>query len=50
MTRSFLDLLYDQAPRAAFDEVVAEAERSGASEVELGELRREYDVALGAWS
>ena len=45
MTRSFLDLLYDQAPRSAFDEVVADAERSGASETELAELRREYDVA-----
>jgi GAF domain-containing protein len=43
--RSFLDLLYDQAPRSAFDEVVASAERSGASEAELAELRREYDVA-----
>ncbi|MGH3308170.1 MAG: GAF domain-containing protein, partial [Nocardioides sp.] len=45
MTRSFLDLLYDQAPRSAFDEVVADAERSGATEAELAELRREYDVA-----
>jgi hypothetical protein len=45
VTRSFLDLLYDQAPRSAFDEVVAEAERSGASATELAELRREYDVA-----
>ncbi|HET7193745.1 MAG TPA: GAF domain-containing protein [Nocardioides sp.] len=45
MIRSFLDLLYDQAPRSAFDEVVASAERSGASEAELAELRREYDVA-----
>jgi GAF domain-containing protein len=45
VTRSFLDLLYDQAPRSAFDEVVAGAERSGASEAELAELRREYDVA-----
>jgi GAF domain-containing protein len=45
VTRSFLDLLYDQAPRSAFDEVVVEAERAGASEAELAELRREYDVA-----
>jgi hypothetical protein len=45
VTRSFLDLLYDQAPRSAFDEVVADAERAGASEEELVALRREYDVA-----
>ncbi|HET8961230.1 helix-turn-helix domain-containing protein [Nocardioides sp.] len=45
MSRSFLDLLYDQAPRSAFDDVVADAERAGASEAELAELRREYDVA-----
>ncbi len=46
MTGSFVDLLYDEAPRAAFDEVVARAERSGASAGELAELRHEYDVAL----
>jgi hypothetical protein len=45
VTGSFLDLLYDQAPLAAFDEVVAAAERGGASAAELEELRREYDVA-----
>jgi GAF domain-containing protein len=45
MTGSFLDLLYDQAPLAAFDEVVAAAERDGASASDLDELRREYDVA-----
>lgn len=44
-TGSFLDLLYDQAPRSAFDELVAEAERSGATPDRLAELRREYDVA-----
>ncbi|HEU4810828.1 MAG TPA: GAF domain-containing protein [Nocardioides sp.] len=43
---SFLDLLYDEAPRASFDEVVAAAERSGASPDELVELRRQCDVAL----
>jgi GAF domain-containing protein len=43
---SFLDLLYDEAPRASFDEVVAEAERARASPAELAELRRQYDVAL----
>jgi GAF domain-containing protein len=45
MTGSFLDLLYDQAPGSAFDEVVAAAEREGASGAELAELRRQYDVA-----
>jgi GAF domain-containing protein len=45
MTRSFLDLLYDEAPRSAFDELVTEAERSGASGPQLAELRRDYDVA-----
>jgi len=43
---SFLHLLYDEAPRAAFDEVVAAAERAGATPAELAELRRQYDVAL----
>jgi hypothetical protein len=43
---SFLDLLYDQAPRASFDEVVAAAERAGATPAELAELRRQYDLAL----
>ena len=40
MTDSFLDLLYDEAPRAAFDEVVADAERGGVADDELAELRR----------
>ncbi len=43
--RSFLDLLYDQAPRSAFDEVLAEAERTGATAADLAALRHEYDVA-----
>jgi len=43
---SFLDLLYDEAPRATFDEVVAAAERSGATPAELAEVRRQYDLAL----
>jgi GAF domain-containing protein len=43
---SFLDLLYDEAPRSSFDEVVAEAERAGATPAQLAGLRREYDVAL----
>ena len=46
MADSFLHLLYDQAPRSSFDEVVAAAERAGAGPAELAELRREYDVAL----
>ncbi|MFC4787068.1 helix-turn-helix domain-containing protein [Nocardioides sp. MAHUQ-72] len=46
MAGSFLDLLYDEAPRSAFDEVVAQAEASGAAPSELAELRRQYDVAL----
>ena len=32
---SYLDLLYDEAPRAAFDEVVAATERAGATPDEL---------------
>ena len=43
---SFLDLLYDQAPRAAFDRVVADAEHAGLPAEELADLRRQYDVAL----
>jgi len=43
---SFLHLLYTQAPRAAFDEVVAAAQRDGASPEDLAALRGEYDVAL----
>ena len=46
MAGSFLDLLYDEAPRSSFDEVVAAAERAGATPTELARLRREYDVAL----
>jgi len=45
MTGSFLDLLYDQAPRSAFDDVVTAAERAGVSGIEMAELRRQYDVA-----
>ena len=46
MAGSFLDLLYDEAPRATFDEVVAAATRSGATPAELAEVRRQYDLAL----
>ena len=42
---SFLDLLYDEAPLAAFDEHLARAERD-LGEDEAAALRREYDVAL----
>ena len=45
MAGSFLDLLYDQAPRSAFDELVAEAERAGLDGAALARLRHEYDVA-----
>ncbi|MBL0748936.1 helix-turn-helix domain-containing protein [Nocardioides baculatus] len=42
---SFLDLLYDEAPLAAFDEHLAHAER-GLGAAEAAALRAEYDVAL----
>ncbi|RYB88793.1 GAF domain-containing protein [Nocardioides glacieisoli] len=42
---SFLDLLYDEAPLAAFDEHLARAERD-LGEDEAAVLRSEYDVAL----
>lgn len=44
MPDSFLDLLYDEAPRAAFDAVVAGADALPPGEA--AELRRQYDVAL----
>ncbi|MFC6285964.1 helix-turn-helix domain-containing protein [Nocardioides sp. GCM10027113] len=46
MERSFLDLLYDQAPRAAYDDLLEEARRAGAAGAELDRLRREHDVAI----
>ncbi len=48
MTRppSFLDLLYAEAPREAFDEVVTRAEKDGATEAELDALREQRTVAL----
>ena len=46
LTDSFLDLLYGEAPRAAFDRVLADAESRGASGEERAALRRQYDVAL----
>ena len=42
---TFLDLLYDEAPLAAFDEHLAERE-AGAGTAEAARLRSEYDVAL----
>lgn len=46
MRPSFLELLYDQAPREAFDRVIVDAQAGGATEGELAGLRRDYDVAL----
>ncbi|QBR93505.1 GAF domain-containing protein [Nocardioides euryhalodurans] len=43
---TFLDLLYDQAPREAFDAVIATAEAVGRTDEEVAELRRQCDVAL----
>ena len=43
---SFLDLLYAEAPREAYDEVLAEAERRGAPRDELEGLREQHRVAL----
>src|SRR5512139_586449 len=42
----FLELLYTEASREAYDDVVIEAERSGLSKVELEELREQRRVAL----
>ncbi len=48
MTRSssFLDLLYAEAPREAYDKVVAQAEAEGLPEAELEQLREQRRVAL----
>ncbi len=46
MGDEFLDLLYAEAPREAFDDVVAAAMEAGASEAELGRLRGHRLVAL----
>jgi sugar diacid utilization regulator len=43
---SFLDLLYAEAPREAYDEVVAKAEADGVSGEELEYLREQRRVAL----
>ena len=42
---TFLDLLYDEAPLAAFDEHLARAE-AGLGEADAARVRSEYDVAL----
>ena len=42
---TFLDLLYDEAPRSAFDEHLARAGR-GLPEADAAALRSDYDVAL----
>ena len=44
MDDSFLDLLYGEAPRAAFDQVLADAEAAGTPGLDA--LRRQYDLAL----
>ena len=46
MGDSFLDLLYGEAPRSAFDQVLSDAAAGGADEEELGRLRDQYDVAM----
>ncbi len=48
MTRSspFLDLLYEEAPREAYDDVLDRAGKAGASGAELDELREQRRVAL----
>ncbi|HSE71745.1 MAG TPA: GAF domain-containing protein [Nocardioidaceae bacterium] len=47
MTRpSFLDLLYAEAPREAFDDLVARAEQDGTSDEELAWLREQRTLAL----
>ncbi|WP_372729071.1 helix-turn-helix domain-containing protein [Nocardioides sp.] len=45
-TGSFVELLYDQAPRAAFEELLAQQERCAATDEARTSLRRQYDVAL----
>ncbi len=46
MGDSFLDLLYGEAPRSAFDQVLADATAAGAAEDDLARLRDQYDVAM----
>jgi GAF domain-containing protein len=46
VTDEFLDLLYGEAPREAFDEVVTAATEAGAGTEDLKRLRRHRQVAL----
>ncbi|WP_457207564.1 GAF domain-containing protein, partial [Nocardioides sp. P5_C9_2] len=46
MSRSFLDLLYDEAARSHFDELLASATAGAAHDEERERLRTDYDVAL----
>ncbi len=43
---TFLDLLYAEAPRPAFDDLVAAAEQEGATPEHLAELTRQHELAL----
>ncbi len=46
VSRSFLDLLYDEAARSHFDELLASATAAATDEEERARLRADYDVAL----
>jgi GAF domain-containing protein len=43
---TFLDLLYGEAPRAAYDRLLADAEAAATTDTEVAALREQYDVAL----
>ena len=45
-SQSFVELLYAEAPREAFDALVTDAERSGGTDEELEELREQRTAAL----
>ena len=45
-SRSFVELLYEEAPREAFDALVADAERAGVSGAELEAVREQRTAAL----
>lgn len=46
VSRSFLDLLYDEAARSHFDELLSSATTAATDEEERARLRADYDVAL----
>lgn len=46
MADTFLDLLYGEAPRAAYDRLLADAEAAATTDDEVAALREQYDVAL----